>query len=556
MKILGFEITPPWQKRSLESQVAWLPSNLSASGIDVTPDSAMRSVAVYSCVRLIANTIGTLPLFCYKRLAQGKERDAKHPLYRLVHDMPNSWQTHSEFFSMMTGHVLLRGNAYAYKEFNGGGIEELRPLHPDKVRPYWRNGTEIRYEIEDATGKRVDLDRERILHIRGLSTDGLMGLSPISQLREAIGLSMAAEDYGARLFGNGARPGGILTHPGKMNEDSAKRLKKDWQEYHGGSKNAHRVAVLEEGMKWEALGLSSVDAQFLETRQFQRTEIAAIYAVPPHMIGDLTHATFSNIEHQYIEYNVNTLRPWLVAWEQALMRDLFSDVDKETHMIEFLVDGLLRGDAKTRSEALAIQRQNGIINADEWRAIENMNPLPDGQGEIYLLPLNMTTPKGMEKQEEAPVEKAPKAEPDKAPADEPAADDNSDEGRSVEKYKTAFRRIFLEALNRIVTKEVKAGRSTLKSSDGKSMVDSFWGDYSKHVSEVLREAVRSYLHILNFESSLGAVLDDFSNGYVRRSVTDYAAGGGVSLLDSWQGSKAAAEVEYLFEVIDREMNHA
>ena len=233
------------------------------------------------------------------------------------------------------------------------------------------------------------LTDDRVWHLRGLSNDGLDGYSPISLMRQAIGLSMAAEKFGAKFFGNDARPGGILLHPGQLGDEAAKRLTETWESRHGGLSGAHRVAVLEEGLSYKEIGIPPDDAQFLETRKFQVNEIARIYRIPPHMLADLERATFSNIEHQSIDFVTHTIRPWLVRWEQSIKQNLMVPADRDRYFAEFLVDGLLRGDTKSRYEAYAIGRQNGWFSADDIREMENLNPLPDGKGEEYLIPLNM-----------------------------------------------------------------------------------------------------------------------------------------------------------------------
>jgi hypothetical protein len=226
-----------------------------------------------------------------------------------------------------------------------------------------------------------------VWHLRGLSSDGLVGLSPIQLMRQAIGLGMATEEFGARFFGNDARPGGVLQHPGVLGNEAFERLQSSWETRHGGLSNSHRVAILEEGMQYSQIGIPPEDAQFLETRKFQVTEIARAFRVPPHMLADLERATFSNIEHQSIEFVVHSIRPWLVRWEQSIQQQLMLDRDRQKYFAEFVVDGLLRGDTVSRYQAYATGRQNGWLSANDIRTLENMNPV-DG-GDIYLVPLNM-----------------------------------------------------------------------------------------------------------------------------------------------------------------------
>lgn len=368
-----------------------------ATGKSVSVSGALAFVPVYACVRLLASSIASLPLPVYRRLpGGGKERDSGHPLYALLHDQPNAEMTSCEMRQAMVGHLLLWGNAYANIERDGSGsVVGLWPLRPDQMRVERSPRTgRLLYRYTLPNGEQRILLADEVMHWRGLSSDGQMGYSPITLAREAVGMGLAAEEYAARFFGNDSRPGGVLKHPAKLGPEAAKNLRESWEATHGGLSNRHRVAVLEEGVEWQQIGIPPKDAQFLELRQFQRGEIAMLFGVPPHMIGDTERSTSwgTGIEQQGIGFVTYTLRPWLVAIEQRIKADLFSESDRETWFAEFLVDGLLRGDAQGRAQALAIQRQNGVLNADEWREIENRNPLPDGQGQIFLVNSAMISP--------------------------------------------------------------------------------------------------------------------------------------------------------------------
>lgn len=364
-----------------------------ASGIVVTADSAMRATAVYACVQYLARSVAAMPLVLYRRLPDGgKARDPDHPLARVLHDQPNAWQTAFDFRAMLQAHLSLRGNAYArIVSSNGVPVSALIPLHPDRVRPLpQRVSGRLAYEYWSPAKGREILLQEEVLHLRGLSLgpDGVLGLAPIDSLREAVGLALAAETYGARFYRNDARPGIVVKHPGRLSMEAHARLKESWTSQFAGAANAHKTAVLEEGMDVVPIGMTAEQAQFLETRKFQRGEIASIFGVPPHKIGDLERATFSNIEHQAIEVVTDTIRPWAVAWEQALTRDLFTDEMRRTHMLAFNLDGLLRGDIASRYRAYATGRQWGWLSANDVREREDMNRI-DG-GDLYLVPVNMT----------------------------------------------------------------------------------------------------------------------------------------------------------------------
>lgn len=358
----------------------------SAAGRSVTPNTAMQASAVFACVRVIAESIASLPLFVYRATKEGKEKAYDHPAFYVLHDLANEEMTSFTFRETMMTHLLLWGNAYAEIEYDRmGNVKGLWPLRPDNVFPERDPQGKLQYRVllPDRTG--AILPKERVLHIPGLSFDGIVGMSPIAMAREAIGLSLAAEEFGARFFGNGAKPGGVLEHPGKLSKEAVERLRDSWNKMHQGLTNQHRIAILEEGMTYKQIGIPPEDAQFLQTRKFQLEEIARIFRVPLHLIQDLEHATFSNIEHQSIDFVVHTIRPWVVRWEQALNWKLFGTSTK--FFAEFNVDGLLRGDIKSRYEAYAIARQWGFMSVNEIRSLENLNKVPNG--DIYLQPLNM-----------------------------------------------------------------------------------------------------------------------------------------------------------------------
>ena len=348
----------------------------------------MRVAAVFACVRVISESLAQLPLILYRQLTDGKERAKDHPLYRILHTKPNRWQTPYEFKRMLTGHAVLRGNGYArIAHTNGTAVSELIPLHPDRVRPYWSNGAPA-YEYTPPNGPTQIFLQSEMFHLRGYSDDGLMGLNPITLHREAVGLALATEDHGARLFSNGVRPSGILKMAGHLkDEETRKRFKQSFREAYAGSAKSGETLLLEDGLEWSQVGMTSEDAQFLETRQFQKSEIASIFRVPPHMIGDLTRATNNNIEHQSLEFLTHTLGPWITCFEQAVTRDLIPQSEQEDLVAEFLADAMLRGDIQTRYKAYASGRQWGFLSANDIRRKENMNPIEDG--DEYLTPVNM-----------------------------------------------------------------------------------------------------------------------------------------------------------------------
>jgi HK97 family phage portal protein len=361
----------------------------SSSGKQVTEKNAMQSAAVYACVRVISETVASLPLHLYRHVEEGKRRDTLHPLYFLLHDSPNPEMTSFIFRETLMTHLLLWGNAYAQIVRNGHGeIIGLYPLMPDKMQVSRAETDELIYLYQSGMSN-IAFRREEILHIPGLGFDGLVGYSPIAMARNAIGMSMATEEFGASFFQNGAAPGGILEHPGTLKDPS--KVRESWNELFKGSGNANKVAVLEEGMTYKQIGIPPNEAQFLETRKYQTEEICRIYRVPPHLVADLDKATFSNIEHQSISFVVHTIRPWLVRLEQAMNKALLYPAERQRYFIEFNVDGLLRGDYESRMRGYATARQNGWMSANDIRRLENMNLIPKEEGgDLYLINGNMT----------------------------------------------------------------------------------------------------------------------------------------------------------------------
>lgn len=356
------------------------------SGARVTEDSALSVADVYKCVRVIAEDIAKLPLILYRRLPNGgKERATDHPLYALMDEQPNGLQTAFEFREMMQGHIELRGNAYARKVRVRGQVRELLPMNPAKVSVRRRSDWENVYTFD---GDRTEYGRADVLHLTGLSSDGLRGLSPVTLHRETFGFSLAAAEYGAKLLGNSARPGGVLQVDKALTDKSFERIKESWEQAHGGE-NMHRTAILEEGVKWTQVGMSSEDAQYLETRQFERSEIAGLFRVPPHKIGDLTRSTNNNIEHQSQEYIDDALMPRLRRWEQRLNLDLLTPAERRVYFFEFLPEALLKGDVKSRFAAYQSAINTGWMSPNEVRVRENLNPA-DGLDE-FRRPLNMET---------------------------------------------------------------------------------------------------------------------------------------------------------------------
>jgi HK97 family phage portal protein len=383
------------------------------AGRAVTPNSALQHSAVWACVDLRGKAVAQMPLLAYRRRPDGgKDRAADHYSYRLLRWRANPFLTAFRWKRLMQNWLDLYGNAYAELEVNGRGQTlAIWPWRPDRVRVEVDVETQApRYYYRLKSGVEIQRPWWLMIHLRGLSTDGIMGVSPVAAHRQRIGLGLAMVDHSAMFFRNGARPLGVLKHPGKV--ANVERLRESWQAAHGGLENAHRVAILEEAMDYKEIGLSMVDSQFLEQMQYGVSDIARIFGVQPHKIGDLTRSTNNNIEHQGLEWLQDSLGPELVNWEQELTNSLFSDDEARQIEIEFLVNSILRADSKARGELYAKGRQWGWLSANDVRRLENMNPIEGG--DEYLSPMNML-PAG--------------TRPGSEGADEPEAGDTDKSGR-------------------------------------------------------------------------------------------------------------------------------
>ncbi len=351
----------------------------------------MRVTAVFRCVSLRAQTLASLPLTVERNLSNGGHEIARnHALFDILAYRPNRWQTSFEWREMMEAHFCLRGACYSEIISTGSkSVDQLVPLHPDRVRPFRAPDGKLAFEYTPNNGPSRIILQDEMFFMHLMSSDGVTPISPISLHRESIGLAMATEEHGARLFGNGARPGGVLTMKGHLKDDEArKRLRESWRDVHGGVANAHKVAVLEDGMAWQQIGMTSEDAQFLETRGFQILDICRIFGVPPHKVAELTRSTNNNIEHQGIEWATDTIGPQVCRWEQAFQRDLFSG--RQTYSAMFDMDGLMRGDSAARAAFNASAVQNGYMSRNEVRRNEGRNVSSDPGMNDYTVQMNLT----------------------------------------------------------------------------------------------------------------------------------------------------------------------
>lgn len=420
MATLWQRITAPLQRKSgnpdwgvLERYLGWaFGGGVSSSGIVVNPQNAMQAAAVYACCKVLAESVGMLPLGVYQH-GDGSTKTpvTGHPLWELLQHQPNEYQTSVEFWETMVLHLCLRGNAYAYVlRARSGRVVELIPLHPDMVMVTMNAQNQVEYRVGMEAGGTRQVDRSEIMHIKGLSLNGWLGISPIAYARESIGLALATEKFGGQLFKNGAKMGGVLEVPTLMSDTAYTRLKNSFDAASSGE-NAHKTAIVEEGAKFNKIAMSSDDAQFLETRKYQRAEIAGVFRVPAHMINDLEKATFSNVGSLDLQFLKYSLRPWLRRITEAARRDLLSPQDRKTVTLGHDLTDLLYGDAATRSKYYHDGINDGWLLRNEARAMEGRNPITGL--DVPLMPLNMTDGR-----------KPPKpADPaDKPTADEPTAE--------------------------------------------------------------------------------------------------------------------------------------
>jgi HK97 family phage portal protein len=361
----------------------------SSADIPVNAESAQRSAAVFACVQVRAQDVAKLPLTLYRRQRDGgRMRDTEHAAFRATQN-PNARQTGFEWREMKQAHCDLRGNAYSriYRD-SRMDIADIVPLHPDWVRPLHGKDGAVFYDVRMWGGSKTErLGVEDILHVKDRSDDGFIGKSCIARAKDAIGLDIAATTHASKLFANGARPGGLLIHKSYLSAAARDLVADEFTKKFGGSDNAHRVAVLGEDMKYQAVGMDQDEAQFIESRKLSRAEIASIFRVPAHKVGILDNATFSNIEHQSLEYVTDTLLPIARRWEMALNKSLLKESERAEYYFEFNFDALLRGDTLSRFQSYAIGRQWGIWSINDIMDFENRNHVEGG--DERLVPLNM-----------------------------------------------------------------------------------------------------------------------------------------------------------------------
>lgn len=470
------------------------------SGTPVNEFSALKYSGVWAATRILSETLASLPLF----LLLGKKENSRskaydHPLFDILHDRANDEMTSFVWRETMQAHLVTWGNCYSEIERgNDGWIKGLWPLRPDRVAPFRAENGSIKYKIYLPNKEEVILPAYNILHIPGLGFDGLVGYSPISMAREAIGLGLSSEEFGANFFSQGTHMGGIVTSPLGVRKDRVESFKKDMKEQFEGLGKSHRLAVLEEGMEYHNIGIPPNDAQFLETRKFQINEIARIFRIPPHLLADLEHATFSNIEEQSLEFVQYTMMPWLTRWEQAINNKLLIKSERQVYFAKFSVDGLLRADSKSRSDYYNKMFNIGAFSVNKILEFEDINPIGE-DGDIHFVPLNMV-----------PIEYAAKPPEEKQPSfNKPDDQKNSAElfvdkrtEKIVESRKilaNAYKGMFKDAISRIVNREINDIKRATKKTDFNDWLKSYYEEFKSFISKQITPVIESYVEMLRTE---------------------------------------------------------
>lgn len=465
----------PVEMRAEESTVdshakQWLKDTVAGTatkaGARVTVDTALNYGPYFAAIRAISEDVARLPFVVYQRLEpRGKRKAVEHPVFPLLHLRPNDEMSSMSLRETLTAHALSWGNGYAeIVRDRLGRPAALLPIHPSRVQPKRVDG-QIVYDIRvtdiGVTNERsqttdlVRLPARDVLHVHGLGPDGLIGYSAAKMAREAIGLGIEAETFGSTFFGNGAMPGGTLEHPHTLKDEAMKRLRESWKAMHGGASKAHKVAILEEGMKYTPIGIANKDSQFLESRQFQVVEIARWFRIQPHKIGSLERSTFNNIEQQSIDYVQDTLMPWFTRWEQEVSLKLFTEKEREGLFAEHVVNGLLRGDAAQRSAFYREQFAIGALSPNDIRELENQNPIPGPEGDEYFVNAATVTLKSAAEGTANAPPTPPRNQPSQA---------------------EAMRPVFEDAAARVVRREAKALERACKKFEGDKVGFYKWAD--------------------------------------------------------------------------------
>lgn len=506
--------------------VDWLGGGQSSTGLNVNETTALSSTAVYACVKILAETIGSLPLHVYQEKADGSKLKATdHPLYKVLHQQPNPEMTTQEWLETVTGHLMLWGNCFSEIQYDYGGRPiALWPLRPDRMQITRDPETfELDYQFSLYRGGLAHLSKERVLHVRLMSRDGIYGLSPVGQNMETIGLDLALRKYGGKLFGNSGVPIGAVTYNRTLSDTQKKDLRASFNQRHQGLDNAARTALFEDGMSWQAIGMPPEQLQYINALQFTLQDMARMYRIPPHLLQELTRSTNNNIEHQGIDFVTYTLRSHIVRYEQRMQSSLFSGPGNYYPMLR--VDGLLRGALADRYSAYAVGRQWGWLSVNTILAMEDMNPIGE-EGDEHLRPLNMV-PAG------TPLNFAPPK--GTAPDDGQGPDDGGDGDGGASRM--AIREVLGDVLQRVARRErndvMRAAKRLLGKNDVegfKAWTVDFFAEHRSFVEQQLEPVVNA-AHRLKVTDASPAEL------------ADRIAGRGLKRVSAW--IQASAEPSHI-----------
>ena len=520
----------------------------SKTGLVIDEETSLSSSAVWSAVTQLSQSVAGLPLHLYRRLQpRGKERYPTHPCYSLLHLAPNDEMTAMSYREAMMGQVLLTGFCVSEIQRNtSGDIQALWPLFSSRTKMGRTTSGELHYVYRLADGEEKIFRKDQILRVIGFSPNGLLGYNPIHKLTESVALGLSLEEYQARFFSNGAVPRAVLEHPEVLSPEARDNLEKSWEGAYGGLSRSNRVGILEEGMKLNVFGVSPADAQALDGRVFQLQEVARIFNMPPHMLKDLSKSSFSNIEQQSLEFVKYTLRPWLVRFEQAYNTQLLRPVQQNKLFFEHLLDGLLRGDSTARHSSYVSGRNWGYYSANDIREFENMNPLPGKEGDMYLVPLNMVPADQAANPPEPPPavkEVVPEAD-EETPMEETKAffkqENRASSVAGMKQLERSYRRLFNDAVQRIVNKEAaavkKAAKSHLEGRSAKtfeSWVEDFYTTMPDYIKKnffptqhtFMRQITQEAMRVAGIDplTDMSAQMDkwatDFADVYTKRYVS-------------------------------------
>lgn len=506
--------TPIFEKRDLRlsDPKAWSPilwNSQSKSGAQVNEYSALHSSTVFRCNKLIADTVASLPLKLYEKDANGGKKELSDRRIAKVLKNPNSEMTHFRFLQTLQGHLFMWGNCFiGVNRDNMNRVLDIWPLSPDKIEITTDERGQIIYLLTTRRAGQIPMTKREILHIPGFGFDGIQGYSIVGLARETIGLSLATEEYGARYFSNGHHPGIILSHPGKLSPEAKTHMQENFAEKYAGLGNVYKALLLEEGMDIKTVSMPHDDAQFLETRQFQNIDFCRFAGVPPHMVFELDRAIYNNIEHQGIEWVRDGIRPWVTLWEQEFSRYFLQPTEYGRIFFEFTIEGLLRGDIKSRYDAYGVAVDKGWMNRNEVRRLENLNPGPAALNE-YTVQMQMVS---IERAVAEPEPVPPQLEAPQQPQEDEEEENTERAIAYVEDFKKqfhrraaaarfqvqqSFRSLFRAAAETVVNRETKAiGRAITANfgERGKGEFDSWLNEFYKDMPEYIKAKFRAVMN--------------------------------------------------------------